>query len=229
MKKLRCIIVEDEPLAMERLKDFARRTPSLELEASFYRAVEAMAYLNTHQVDLIFADVHLPDMDGITLIEKAGKNCLVIFSTAHPGYAVEGFNLDATDYLLKPYDYPRFELAVIKALRKKEADAKNIPDSFLVKTEYRLEKIWYRDLLYIEGRRDYRKIHTRKAAIMTLQTFRTFEESLDATQVIRVHKSYMVSVEKIARIGKEGLMIEGISIPISDLYRNNLKTVFPLR
>jgi DNA-binding LytR/AlgR family response regulator len=229
MKKLRCIIVEDEPLAMERLQDYVRRTPALELEASFYRAQEALTYLNTHQVDLVFADVHLPGMDGITLIEKAGKNSLVIFSTAHPAYAVEGFNLDATDYLLKPYDYARFELAVMKALRKKEADAKDLPESFLVKTEYRLERIWYRDLLYIEGKRDYRKIHTSKAAIMTLQTFRAFEESLDPSLVIRVHKSYMVSVERIARIEKDGLVIEGISIPVSDLYRINLKSILPLR
>jgi DNA-binding LytR/AlgR family response regulator len=227
MNKLRCIIVEDEPLAMERLQGYVRRTPALELEASFYRAAEALTFLTAHKVDLIFADVHLPGMDGITLIEKAGKNSLVIFSTAHPAYAVEGFNLDATDYLLKPYDYPRFELAVTKALRKKESDKKNLAESFLVKTEYRLERIWYRDLLYIEGKRDYRKIHTSKSTIMTLQTFRAFEASLDPCQVIRVHKSYMVSIEKIARMEKEGLVIAGISIPVSGLYRNTLRSVLP--
>ena len=229
MTILRCIIVEDEPLAMERLQSYVQRTTCLQLEGCFRQASEAWNYLQAHRVDLIFADIHLPGMDGISLVEKTGGQAQVIFSTAYPVYAVQGFNLDATDYLLKPYDYPRFESAVQKAVRKHTSDQQTREEGFLVKSEYRLERIRYQDLLYIEGKRDYRKIHSRDRTIMTLQTFRAFEELLDPRQVLRVHKSYMVSVDKIARIDKDGLVLEGISIPVSDRYRPALKALFPSR
>lgn len=222
MRKLTCIIVEDEPLAMARLRAYVLRHPMLILHGTFDQAEEALGFLARQAVDLVLADIHMEGMDGLALAEQLRPGCQVIFSTAYPEHAVRGFELDVTDYLLKPYAYPRFEEAIARAIRHIEQDQINADAAFFVPTEYRLERIAYKDLKYIEGKRDYRKIHTTSKSVMTLKTFREFETELDAGLVCRVHKSFMISLEKITGIGNGVVYLGEDTIPVSGSYRDEL-------
>ena len=215
-----CIIVEDEPLAQERLKDYIDKIPGLLLNAVFDNGADALAYLQNNKTDLILLDIHMDGISGIQLLEGNKIQSQVIMTTAYHEFAVKGFELNVTDYLLKPFGFERFQQAVAKAeeknVKKEKATEK---DYFFVKTEYRLEKIFFSDLLFIEGMRDYRKIHHSGKPIMTLQTFRDFEKEIPASIVCRVHKSFMVALDKIDSIEKNEIRIGEKLIPISDTYR----------
>lgn len=222
MRKLTCIIVEDEPLAMARLKTYVLRHTSLTLLGTFDQAQKALGFLASHPADLVLADIRMEGMNGLSLAEKLSKGCQVIFSTAFPEHAVQGFDLDVTDYLLKPYSYPRFEEAIAKAVRQFDRIYANDVAAFIVPSEYKLERIAYKDLRYIEGKRDYRKIHTVSKTVMTLKTFREFEAELDSGLVCRVHKSYMISLDKITGIGNGIVYLGHDKIPVSGSYRDEL-------
>ena len=215
-----CIIVEDEPLAQERLKDYITMVPGLKLLFVFDNGAEAIDCLKKQSVDLVFLDIQMDGISGIELLEEYNISSQVVITTAYHEFAVKSFELNVADYLLKPFNFDRFLQAVDKAkqniLNKARQDA---PGFIFVRTEYRLEKIAYAELLYIEGMRDYRKIHTTSKPIMTLQTFRDFQKEIPANILCRVHKSYMVSIDKIASIEKNAIRIGEKYIPISESYR----------
>jgi len=217
---INCIIVEDEPLAQERIRDYIFKIPSLQLQQIFQNSLDALVYIKTNSVDLIFLDIHLDGISGIQLLEHANIEAQVILTTAYHEYALKGYELNVTDYLLKPYSFERFQQAVDKAiafLQKNSVSA--IQTYFFVKTAYQLEKIPFNELLYIEGMRDYRKIHTTSRKLMTLQTFKEFEKEISPQILCRVHKSYMVAIDKIDTIRKDEISIGDTTIYISDTYK----------
>lgn len=215
-----CIIVEDEPLALERTMNYVQKLPFLHLKASFDNSVDALVFLQSNQIDLIFLDINLGELSGIRLLETSHISSQVIITTAYPDYAIKGFDLSVTDYLLKPFPFERFVQAVEKVrnnLEKTEA----LPDKkfIFVKTEYRLEKVMLDEILYIEGMRDYRCIYTLSKRIMTLQTFGDLEREIPSHLICRVHKSYMVAIDKIESIEKEVIKIGEKYVPVSETYK----------
>ncbi len=170
--KIQCIIIEDEPLAMEKLKGFVMKHPDLILKSTFNNGADALVFLQTNNVDLLFLDINLGEMSGIRILETANISANVILTTAYSEFALKGYELNVTDYLLKPFTFERFMQAVNKVvnpLPKREL----VDQAFIfIKTEYRLEKVMYNDILYIEGMGDYRRIFTVNKNIMTLQTFK---------------------------------------------------------
>jgi DNA-binding LytR/AlgR family response regulator len=221
MKKYSCIIIEDEPLALERTKIFANKIPFLSLNATFDNAIEGLAYLNSNQVDLLFLDINMDELSGIELLENSKINSQVIITTAYQEYALKGYELSITDYLLKPFTFERFLQGVNKAHHnfQKEQAPTIAADYIFVKTENRLEKITIKDIVYIEGMRDYRRIHTTSKKIMTLQNFKELEQILPSSIICRVHKSYMVSINKIESIERSRIRIVDQLIPISETYK----------
>ena len=216
----KCILVEDEPLALERLASYVRRLPLLDLVATFDNAPDALAYLTSNPVDLVFLDIKLGGWSGIQMLETRAVRSRVILTTAHPEYAVKAYELDAADYLLKPFTFERFVQAVDRVMTAPGlARPAASRDFIFVKTELRLEKVRLADILVIEGQRDYRRIHTASARIMTLETFGDFERRIAADIVCRVHKSYMVALDKIESIEHGRIRIQNLTIPISDTYR----------
>lgn len=223
MIKISCIIVEDEPLALERTKHFVQKIPFLDLLNTFDNAFDALSFLKKEQVDLLFLDINLGEFSGIQLLETATISSQVILATAYPDYALKGFELKVADYLLKPYTFERFMQAVNHVrdlLSSKTPPQYIVPQKHIfIKTEHRLEKINLEDLLYIEGMGDYRRIFTTQKRLMTLQTFADFEKEIAPSILCRVHKSYMVAIDKIETIERDRIKIGTTMIPISETYK----------
>jgi DNA-binding LytR/AlgR family response regulator len=220
MDRYTCIIIEDEPLALERTKAFVNKIPFLNLCDSFDNALNGLAYLKSNQVDLLFLDINMDELTGIELLESSKINSQVIITTAYQEYAIKGYELNVTDYLLKPFTFDRFLKAVMKAQENmKPMVTTNAIEFIFVKTESRLEKINLCDILYIEGMRDYLRIHTVNKKIMTLQNFSELEKIIPSNQVCRVHKSYMVGIHKIESIERSRIKIANQIIPISETYK----------
>ncbi len=220
MDKYTCIIIEDEPLALEKTKDFVNKVPFLHLSATFDNALTGLAYLNNNKVDVLFLDINMDELSGIELLESSKITSQVIITTAYQEYALKGYELQITDYLLKPFTFNRFLQAVNKAqdnLGNRSLEA--LPEFIFVKTENRLEKIMLNEIVYIEGMRDYLKIHTVNKKIMTLQNFSELEKLIPSSVVCRVHKSYMVALNKIDSIERSRIKIANQIIPISDTYK----------
>ena len=222
MNKIACIIIEDEPLALERTKSFVLKVPFLELKATFDNAITGLSYLNNNKVDLLFLDINMDELSGIELLESSRLDCQVIITTAYQEYALKGYELSVTDYLLKPFIFNRFLQAVNKVQEKtNKSTSEKSSDFIFIKTENRLEKISFSDIIFIEGMRDYRRIHTATKKIMTLQNFKELETLIPPKDVCRVHKSYMVAINKIDTIERSRIFIEDQVIPISDSYRDH--------
>jgi two-component system, LytTR family, response regulator len=220
--RINCIIIEDEPLAMKRTRRFAGNLPFLQVLSVFDNGEEALAFLQTHAIDLIFLDIHMDKLSGIQLLEAARPTCEIILTTAYDQYALKGYELQVTDYLLKPFTFGRFSQAVERAKNNIETKfAAENREFIFIKTENRMEKIFLDDVLYIEGMRDYRKIHTLQKKIMTLQTFTDLEQEIPSTIICRVHKSYMVSVSKIELVEKNRVRVRDTLIPISETYKKS--------
>lgn len=220
MDKYTCIIIEDEPLALEKTKDFVNKVPFLNLSATFDNALNGLTYLNSNKVDVLFLDINMDELSGIELLESSKINSQVIITTAYQEYALKGYELQITDYLLKPFTFNRFLQAVNKAQENlSQRIAEKQLDFIFVKTENRLEKIMISDILYIEGMRDYLRIHTSNKKIMTLQSFSEMEQLIPAHLVCRVHKSYMVAVNKIESIERSRIKIADQLIPVSETYK----------
>ncbi len=220
---IKCIIVEDEPLAAERLKSYVQKLPYLQLLAVFDNGIDALMYLRSNTADLIFLDINMAELSGIQLLETTNIKSEVIITTAYQEYAVKGFDLKVADYLLKPFTLERFIQAVERV--QQLLDKRNaIPERefIFIKTAYRMEKIMLDEVLYIEGMRDYRGIVTTGKKIMTLQTFGELEELLPAAVICRVHKSYMVAIDKITAVEKDMVKIGTIEIPVSETYKKAL-------
>lgn len=215
-----CIIIEDEPLALERTKEFAEKIPFLNVAATFDNALDGLAFLKANTVDVIFLDINMDELSGIELLESSKIMSEVIMTTAYQEYALKSYELNVTDYLLKPFTFNRFLQAVNKAQENLDnKKQQKQPDFIFVKTENRLEKINLADILYIEGMRDYRRIHMPDKRIMTLQNFKEFEQIIPSSLVCRVHKSYMVSISKIDSIERNRIRIGEQLIPISETYK----------
>jgi two-component system, LytTR family, response regulator len=218
---INCIIIEDEPLAMERAKEFVQKVSFLRLMQTFDNGLDAISYLKTESVDLIFLDIQMDEFTGIHLLESLNHRPAVIIISAFNEYAVKGFDLNVTDYLLKPYTFERFMMAVLKVYDSIKSTKKEKQDFIFIKTEYRLEKVFFEHILYIEGMRDYRQIHTTEKRIMTLETFKELELKLPPNQFVRVHKSYLVSLNKIESVERDRIKIQKDLIPISDTFREH--------
>ncbi len=221
--KIECIIIEDEPLAQERIRGYVQKLPFMDLLAVFENGLDAVTFLQQRQPELIFLDIRLGDLSGITLLESMRLESQVIVSTAYHEYALKGYELKVTDYLLKPYTFPRF-LQAIDRVRELRTRSAPVPEkrSVFIKTEYRLEKLLLDELLYIEGMRDYRRVHAVSKQIMTLQTFGELEQLIPPGIACRVHKSYMVALDKIDAIERDLLRVGGKEIPVSETYRASL-------
>ena len=222
MHKLSCIIIEDEPLALERTQTFIKKVPFLDLVASFDNSINGLAYLNNNEVDLLFLDINMDELSGIELLESTKVKCQVIITTAYQEYALKGYELSVTDYLLKPFNFNRFLQAVNKVYENYNQQPKEEPLDFIfIKTENRLEKVNFNDIIFIEGMRDYRRIHMTNKKIMTLQNFKELEQIIPPNKVCRVHKSYMVSLNKIDTVERSRIFIKDQIIPVSDSYREH--------
>ncbi len=226
---LRCIVVDDEKLALELLEDTIKQVPFLQLVALCRSSAEAIEVLLTQEVDLIFLDVNMPGMSGINLLRSLKAKPAVIITSAHEQYALEAFNLDVVDYLLKPFDFERFMKAVTKAYeftlyKKKKETAPETADFLFVKVEYEFVKINILDIKYIEGLKDYIKIFTtREKPFLTLSTLKEFLERLPAGHFVRIHNSFIVAVNAIEAIRNSRLTVKGRELPISVSYKDAVK------
>lgn len=215
---INCIIIEDEPLAQERAKGYIAKLSNLNLLGCFDNAIDGRDFLKANSVDLIFLDINMDGLTGIQLLENSQIDAKVIITTAYDKYAMKGYDLNVTDFLLKPYTFERFLKAVDKVESSMATSDKTQNDFIFIKTENRLEKIVLNEIKFIEGMRDYRRIHTEHKKIMTLQTFSELEK-LMSSEIVRVHKSYMVNINKIESIERNRIKIESETIPISDTYK----------
>lgn len=217
---INCIVVEDEPLAVARITEYISRISFLKLMQTFDNAIDVIGFVSQADVDLIFLDIQMDGLSGVELLETLNKKPAVIFTTAYDVYALKGFELSVTDYLLKPFSFQRFLEAVSKVEQKRNNIMGHTSAPFVfIKNEYRLEKVSTNDILFIKGMRDYRQIHTQSKKIMTLQTFKELDHVLAGYGFFRVHKSFIVSLSKIEFIERDRIKIGKEFIPISDTYK----------
>ncbi len=231
-EKYNVIIVDDEYLARKLLQDYVSKVESLQLVATCSNAFEAMEALNNNRVDIMLLDIQMPDLTGLELVKSLEKKPAVIFTTAYSEYAVDAFDLAVSDYLLKPFDFPRFFQAIHKAIgyvqpkgeeTQKEADTISKSNDFItVKADYKLYKINYDDLIYIEGQHEYVTFHTTQRRITALFALKDLEEMLPKDRFIRVHKSYIVSFKHIQDLDKSDVTVAGNKVPVGASYRDEL-------
>jgi two-component system, LytTR family, response regulator len=215
---INCIIIEDEPLAVKKLVNYIDKLPTLNLLDTFNSAISEIEFLNTNFVDLIFLDIEMKELTGIQLLESISIKSKVIITTAYEKYAIKGFELQVSDYLLKPITFERFVKACDKVINDLGQRITHGYNKIFVKTEYRLEGIDTSEILYIEGMGDYRRIVTMQKKIMTLQTFKELTDLLSIDKFFRVHNSYIVSIDKIEKIERNRITIKEKLIPISESY-----------
>ncbi|HZY82903.1 MAG TPA: LytTR family DNA-binding domain-containing protein [Cyclobacteriaceae bacterium] len=224
---IQCAIIDDEPLARECIADYIKQVDFLALAGTGTNPVELTRINDQQKVDLLFLDIEMPVMNGIEFLKMTADPPMVILTTAYPSYALEGFQLDVLDYLVKPITFNRFFKAVTKAkdyhqllLSSKSKEQGNVDtlDYFFIKCESRYEKIWFDDILYIQALQNYVTIHTTRGKYMTLLPLKTIEEKLDSQSFIRVHKSYVVSISKIDSIDNSEISMRSIRIPVSRNY-----------
>lgn len=226
---INCIIVEDEPLALKRTRDFVNKVSYLNLIASYQNAFDAIGFLKENIVDLIFLDIEMDGFTGIEFIESLSCNPQIIITTAYDKYALKGFELNVADYLLKPFRFDRFLTAVERVYNNVSKEKKEDKNFIFVKTEYRLERIALCDIYYIEGMGDYRNVRTGLKKILTLKTFSDFETELPDNSFCRVHKSYIVSIDKIISIEHNRIKIKDMLIPISDSYKERFYNLIGIK
>jgi DNA-binding LytR/AlgR family response regulator len=230
MSKIRCIIIEDEPLAAKVLSDYILQVPFLELKGSFKDAILATDYLRENTIDLIFLDIHLPKLKGLAFLKTLTNPPSVILTTAYHQYAVEGFNLNVTDYLLKPFEFERFLVAVTKV---KKGGKENPPvegsggarDFIFLNVQKKKVKILFSEILYIESQREYIKIVTTKNEYVSKMSTHEIEDLLPANLFKRIHRSFIISVKRIESYTAEAVEVNGISIPIGRGYRDIIENL----
>jgi two-component system LytT family response regulator len=229
MSKIRCIIIEDEPLAVKVLADYAGQTPFLDLQGTFRDAILATDYLRDHEVDLIFLDIHLPKLKGMAFLKTLVHPPAVIITTAYHQYAVEGFELNVTDYLLKPFEFERFLVAVTKvkgaAPEKKPAEGGESKDHLFVTIQKKKVKILFSEILFIESQREYIRIATTRKAFLTKMGTQEIEELLPNHLFKRIHRSFIVSLGKIDSYTAEEVEVGGVTIPVGRAYRNVIESL----
>lgn len=228
MSKLNCIIIEDEPLAVKILSDYISQVPFLSLQGSFKDAILATEYLYEHSPDLIFLDIHLPKLKGMAFLKTLSHLPAIIITTAYHQYAVEGFDLNVTDYLLKPFEFERFLTAVNKAKaaqKEKTIQTQETKDFIFVNVQKKKVKVLFTDILYIESQREYIKIVTEKSTLLSKMSTHEIEALLPTTLFKRIHRSFIVSLNKIDSYTAELVELNDISIPIGRGYREVLESL----
>lgn len=228
MYKLSCIIIEDEPLAVKVLADYIGQVPFLELQGTFKDALRANEFLNDHRIDLMFLDIHLPKLKGIAFLKSLPQPPAVIVTTAYHQYAVEGFNLNVTDYLLKPFEFERFLIAVNKvksAIREPAHSAVNsaTKEFLFLNVQKKKVKILFSEIIYVESQREYIKIVTVKNEYLTKMSTQEMESLLPADLFKRVHRSFIISVKMIESYTADSVEVQGREIPIGRGYRDVLE------
>lgn len=223
---INCIAIDDEPLALEVLKKYISQVPKLQLLFVFSDAIEAMAYLQKNKVDLLFLDIQMPDINGFLLYNNLADKPMVIFTTAHKEFAVEGFEVDAIDYLLKPFNFIRFEKAITKALMRENIKEKRelaAPQHLYIHTDYKMVKIPFAEIIFIEALDDYVKVNTATQSYLTLLSMKKIMDKLPKKEFIRIHRSYIVAAEKITflQYRKIGLS-NNLELPVGDTYRSEI-------
>ena len=221
---MKCIVVDDEPLALDLLESYVKKTPFLELAGKYSSAVQAMKELANQQVDLIFLDIQMPELNGLEFSRMLPSETCIIFTTAFDQYAIDGYKVNAIDYLLKPISYPDFLQAANKALHQHELmhrTPQDEIDSIFVKSEYKLVQIELRKILYVEGLKDYIKIYEEDnpKPVLSLMSMKAMEDLLPPSQFMRVHRSYIVRKDKIRVIDRGRIVFGKTYIPISDSYK----------
>ncbi|MEO6149215.1 MAG: LytTR family DNA-binding domain-containing protein [Mucilaginibacter sp.] len=232
---IRCLVVDDEPLALNILEDYISKMPFLVLVKATTNPIEALTLVQDAAADLVFLDVQMPELTGIQFLKIANGKAKVILTTAYPQYALEGYELDVVDYLLKPIAFDRFYKAVQKVQSILQPSATPAPpvqhtqvqqqqdfmnDFIFVKTEHKIQKVYLHNILFIEGLKDYISIFTTTERIITLQNMKKMEDALPEKYFIRVHRSYIVSIDKIDSIERSRIFIGDKVIPVGDTYRD---------
>ncbi|MGZ3751909.1 MAG: LytR/AlgR family response regulator transcription factor [Flavisolibacter sp.] len=225
---IKCIIVDDEPMARDVIKRYIQQVPKLKLLAEFGNAIDATFFLQEQSVDIIFLDIKMPQLSGTEFVRSLRTIPKIIFTTAHKEYAHEGFELDVTDYLLKPIRFDRFLRAVNKAFPQKQQEAdsfplvdnNSVPSFIYLRVDRKMIKVVLDDILYIESDKDYVKVFTEKGYFITRQTIASVEAMLSDSKFIRVHRSYIVSLAKMKSFTAETVEVGNKELPIGKLYRN---------
>lgn len=223
---INCLLIDDEPLALQLLEDFVKKTPYLKLAGKFEEPLHALPIIESQQIDLLFLDIKMPDISGIEFFKSLTTKPAVIFTTAYSEFAIDGFELKAMDYLLKPVSFEKFITACNRV--KEYLDYKNSKeikgkDYFFINVSHKLHKIFYDDILYLEGYKDYTKLHLNSAnnPLLILHNLKYFEDLLDKREFIRIHRSYIVAISKINTASRKSVTIHNNSLPVSDNYREN--------
>jgi two-component system, LytTR family, response regulator len=230
MSEIKCIIIEDEPLAVKVLSDYITQVPFLKLEKSFKDAILATEWLRSNDVELIFLDIHLPKLKGMAFLKTLNNQPAVIITTAYHQYAVEGFELNVTDYLLKPFGFERFLIAVnkVKATNneKKSAGKTNeIKDYLFLTVQKKKVKILFTEIVYIESQREYIKIVTTKKEYISKMRTHEIEDLLPTHLFKRIHRSFIISVDKIESYTAEAVDVNGVSIPVGKGYKEVIENL----
>lgn len=230
MSNIKCIIVEDEPLAAKVLADYISQVPFLDLQGTFKDAILATEYLHANTVDVIFLDIHLPKLKGMAFLKTLTHPPAVIITTAYHQYAVEGFNLNVTDYLLKPFEFERFLIAVNK-VRTTNKETKDLPlaedkkDYLFLNVQKKKVKILFSEIVFIESQREYIKIVTTKKEYLSKMSTHEIEALLPTQLFKRIHRSFIVSVGKIDSYTSDEVEVNGVSIPVGRGYRDSLENL----
>lgn len=229
-EKLTCYIIDDEHLAQEILEEYIAKVSFLELKGTFMSPLEAAARIESDKPDLLFLDINMPDLDGLSFIPMLNPKPMIVLTTAYDQYALKAFELEVKDYLLKPFAFERFYKTVLRLYQEQNVQpamdkkTETIPDSrsdadhLFLKVGHRIQKVAVRDILFVEGMKDYLRIHTSKEKIMTLLSFAKLEELLPTANFARVHRSFIVAIDKIDHIEKNRIRIADQLIPISETY-----------
>lgn len=222
---LNCLLIDDEPLALQILGDFVNKTPYLKLVGKFEDPLQSLSLFESQKIDLLFLDIKMPDISGIDFYKSLVNKPEVIFTTAYSEYAIDGFELKAMDYLVKPISFEKFITACNRV--KDFMEIKNQKDKgkefFFINVSHKMHKIFYDDILYLEGYKDYTKVHLISSPnpLLILHNLKYFEDLLDKKQFIRIHRSYMVSLRKINTASRKSVTINNNSLPVSDNYRDS--------
>jgi two-component system, LytTR family, response regulator len=227
---INCLLIDDEPLALQLLEDYIQKTPYLKLAGKFEEPLQALPLLESQQVDLLFLDIKMPDISGIEFFKSLAYKPEVIFTTAYSEFAIDGFELKAIDYLLKPISFEKFITACNRV--KEYADLKSTRgirtrDYFFINVSHKLHKLFYDDILYLEGFKDYTKIYLASATspLLILHNLKYFEDLFEETAFTRIHRSYIVAIRKLNTVSRKSVTINNQTLPVSDNYRDKLFAV----
>lgn len=223
--KLSAIAIDDEPKALEVVQMHAAKVPFLDLRASFVDAFEALPYLRQNKVDLLFLDIKMPDISGIEFAQILKNGPLVVFTTAYSEYAVQGFDLDAVDYLLKPFSLARFTKACNKALEMKNVRGEEVPAFIFLKTGYEEEKVYLKDILYIEAAGNYMTYVLKERKLMCRQNVPEALLALPEQDFVRVHRSFIVGVKHVGKIARQQVWVNGVEIPVGASYEDGVARI----